>query len=39
MAVTNLRFYRKSSSPSNPKDGFIWFNPTDKKIKLYKDNA
>jgi len=39
MATINLRFYRKTSAPENPKEGYIWFNPTAKRIQLYKNSA
>lgn len=34
----NLRFYRKTTAPSDPKEGYIWFNPSTKRIQLYKNN-
>jgi hypothetical protein len=36
MATTNsLKFYRKSTAPSSPVAGAIWFNTTDKTIQIY----
>lgn len=37
MANPNIKFYRKSSAPANPQEGFIWFNTGDRTIQLYKD--
>lgn len=36
MANINLKFYRAASAPSNPKDGYIWFNPNSGSISIYK---
>lgn len=36
MATTNsLKFYRKSTAPSSPLAGAIWFNTSDKTIQIY----
>lgn len=36
MATTNsLKFYRKSTAPSSPVAGAIWFNTIDKTIQIY----
>ncbi len=36
MATTNsLKFYRKSTAPSSPVAGAIWFNTSDKTIQIY----
>ena len=40
MATTNsLKFYRKSTAPSSPVAGAIWFNTTDKTIEIYTGSA
>ena len=36
MATPNIKFYRKATAPSSPKDGYIWFNTTNNTIQLYK---
>lgn len=36
MANINLKFYRAGNAPSNPKDGYIWFNPNLGSISIYK---
>lgn len=36
MANEKLKFYRATSAPSNPKDGYIWFNPNSGSISIYK---
>lgn len=36
MANEKLKFYRATSAPSNPKDGYIWFNPSSGSISIYK---
>lgn len=40
MATNNaLKFYRKSTAPSSPVAGAIWFNTTDKTIQVYTGTA
>ena len=40
MATTNsLKFYRKSTAPSSPVAGAIWFNTSDKTIQIYTGSA
>lgn len=34
-----LKFYRAENAPSNPKEGYIWFNPTLGSISIYKTNT
>lgn len=36
MANINLKFYRVTNAPSNPQDGYIWFNPDSGSISIYK---
>ena len=39
MAVyPNIKFYRRAKAPSNPQEGYIWFDVTDKRLKIYKSN-
>ena len=33
--MAQLKFYRKSTAPSSPVAGAIWFNTTDKTIQIY----
>ena len=40
MATNNtLKFYRKSTAPSSPVAGAIWFNTTDQTIQVYTGTA
>lgn len=40
MATNNsLKFYRKSTAPSSPVAGAIWFNTSDKTIQIYTGTA
>ena len=34
----NIKFYRKDVAPSSPKDGYIWFDTSTKRLKIYKTN-
>lgn len=36
MANKKLKFYRAINAPSNPEDGYIWFNPDSGSISIYK---
>ena len=36
--MANLKFYRKSEAPSNPVDGYIWFDSSTNRLKIYKSN-
>lgn len=39
MAVyPNIKFYRRAEAPSNPQEGYIWFDVTNKRLKIYKSN-
>lgn len=39
MAVyPNIKFYRRAEAPSNPQEGYIWFDVTTKRLKIYKSN-
>ena len=39
MAVyPNIKFYRREQAPSNPQEGYIWFDVTNKRLKIYKSN-
>ena len=35
----NIKFYRKDVAPSSPKDGYIWFDTSTKRLKIYKTNG
>ena len=37
--MAQLKFYRKSTAPSSPVAGAIWFNTTDKTIQIYTGTA
>ena len=39
MANPNIKFFRSNVAPSNPVDGYVWFNTTDRTISLYKNSA
>lgn len=40
MAVyPNIKFYRRAEAPSNPQEGYIWFDVTNKRLKIYKSNG
>lgn len=40
MAVyPNIKFYRRQEAPSNPQEGYIWFDVTNKRLKIYKSNG
>ena len=36
MASEKLKFYRAENAPSNPKNGYVWFNPNLGSISIYK---
>lgn len=39
MAVyPNIKFYRRQEAPSNPQEGYIWFDVINKRLKIYKSN-
>lgn len=39
MAVyPNIKFYRRAEAPSNPQEGYIWFDVTEKRLKIYKSS-
>ena len=39
MAVyPNIKFYRRTEAPSNPQEGYIWFDVTNKRLKIYKSS-
>lgn len=39
MAVyPNIKFYRRAEAPSNPQEGSIWFDVTNKRLKIYKSS-
>lgn len=35
----NIKFYRRAEAPSNPQEGYIWFDVTNKRLKIYKSNG
>lgn len=37
--MANIKFFRKNSAPSNPQEGYVWFNNSDRTISLYKNGA
>lgn len=37
--MTNIKFFRKDVAPSNPQEGYIWFNSSNNTIQLYKNSA
>lgn len=37
--MAQLKFYRKSTAPSSPVVGAIWFNTSDKTIQIYTGSA
>lgn len=39
MANPNIKFFRSNVAPSNPVEGYVWFNTTDRTISLYKNSA
>lgn len=38
MANPNIKFFRSETAPSNPVEGYIWFNSTNNTIQLYKNS-
>lgn len=37
--MATIKFYRSQNAPSNPQEGFIWFNSANNTIQLYKNGA
>jgi chaperonin cofactor prefoldin len=37
--MANIKFFRKDVAPSNPQEGYIWFNSSNNTIQLYKNSA
>ena len=37
--MINIKFFRKNTPPSNPQEGFVWFNSSNNTIQLYKNGA
>lgn len=37
--MANIKFFRKDTAPSNPQEGYIWFNSTNNTIQLYKNST
>lgn len=37
--MANIKFFRKNSAPSNPQEGYVWFNNEDRTISLYKNST
>lgn len=37
--MANIKFFRKDTAPSNPQEGYIWFNSANNTIQLYKNSA
>lgn len=37
--MANIKFFRKDVAPSNPQEGYVWFNSSNKTIQLYKNAA
>ena len=37
--MANIKFFRKNVAPSNPQEGYVWFNNDDRTISLYKNGA
>lgn len=37
--MANIKFFRKDVAPSNPQEGYIWFNSSNNTIQLYKNAA
>lgn len=37
--MAQIKFYRSSVAPTNPQEGAIWFNVSNRTIQLYKSNA
>ena len=35
--MANIKFFRKDVAPSNPQEGYIWFNSSNNTIQLYKN--
>lgn len=37
--MANIKFFRKDVAPSNPQEGYVWFNSSNNTIQLYKNAA
>ena len=37
--MANIKFFRKDVAPSNPQEGYVWFNNSDRTISLYKNST
>lgn len=37
--MANIKFYRSQNAPSNPVEGYVWFNIDERTINLYKNGA
>lgn len=37
MANPNIKFFRSNVAPSNPVEGYVWFNTEDRTIQLFKN--
>lgn len=37
--MANVKFFRKDVAPSNPQEGYVWFNSSNNTIQLYKNSA
>ena len=37
--MATIKFYRSQTTPSNPQEGFVWFNSSNNTIQLYKNGA
>lgn len=38
MANEKLKFYRRSTAPANPQEGYIWFNSSNGVLAIYKSS-
>lgn len=36
--MANIKFFRSANAPSNPIEGYVWFNTEDRTINLYKNS-
>lgn len=39
MTYPNIKFFRSTNVPSNPQEGFVWFNSANNTIQLYKNGG
>lgn len=37
--MANIKFFRKDVAPSNPQEGYVWFNSSNNTIQLYKNST